>query len=59
MTQKQRIELYDAWSEMDRAAQRLMTAQVASTATAAFRLEDARAKLREVVFSVTLDGKAS
>jgi len=53
MTKEQRVELYDAWNTMDQASLRMMTAQVSTASLAAERLEAARAKLREVVFSVT------
>lgn len=44
-----RVALFDAWDEMDRAAQRIQTAQAADITAAAERLEAARLKMRDAL----------
>lgn len=53
MTQEQRVSLYEAWTAMDQASQRILTAQPATMTGAAERLEAARVALREIVMNVT------
>lgn len=49
MEQAERVALFDAWEEMDRASQRIQTAQAANITAAAERLEAARLKMRELL----------
>jgi hypothetical protein len=52
MSKEQRIELYEAMAEMNRATQRMLGAQAAQMTAAGQRLEAARVTLDRVVQSL-------